>query len=73
MSTEETSPGQTFQLFGNWGPEQLDRVPDLVSGGAMSGGYGRLEVLEWTTHRLRVRVAQSVFPDSFLLFVLEYQ
>ena len=69
VSTEETNPGKTFELFGNWGPEQLDRAPDLASGGAMGGGYGRLEVLEWTADRIRVRVGQHVFPGGYNLSV----
>ena len=69
VSAEETDPGKTFELFGNWGPEQLDRAPDLVNGGAMGGGYGRLEVLEWRPDRIRVRVADDVFPGRYNLSV----
>lgn len=69
MSREAASPGASFEMYGSWGPAQLDRAPDLITGGAMSGGAGRLEVLEWSPTRVRVRVHRLVSPGQYSLGV----
>jgi hypothetical protein len=69
ISTDAVSPGQSVRMYGNWGPAQLDRSPDLLIGGEMHGGRQRLEVLEWTESRVQVRVRSKVRPGSYSLAV----
>ena len=57
------------ELYGNFGPEQLDRAPDLITSGQMIGGRGYLEVVSWSQARVRVRVGMQVFPRGYNLSV----